>query len=90
MLAMLLPAVNSLQTQPLRLLLQDCEMTGLFLEEQRGSYLDDMEDRYREVCTACSARRAAPCSCGAQAGWQAGMRSLASAVTEPAFHFMHR
>ncbi|EFN53567.1 hypothetical protein CHLNCDRAFT_136728 [Chlorella variabilis] len=24
-------------------------MTGLFLEEQRGSYLDDMEDRYREM-----------------------------------------
>lgn len=27
----------------------DCEMTGLFLEDRQGAYLDDIEDRYQEA-----------------------------------------
>ena len=28
-------------------------MTGLFLEDRNASYLDDMDDRYAEVCGCC-------------------------------------
>lgn len=37
----------------------DCEMTGLFLEDKQGSYLDDCEDRYREVGAGLGGRRRA-------------------------------
>lgn len=30
----------------------DCEMTGLFLEEKSGSYLDEIEDRYQEMLSS--------------------------------------
>lgn len=31
----------------------DCEMTGLFVEDRSGNYLDEIEDRYGEVSLEC-------------------------------------
>lgn len=44
----------------------DCEMTGLFLRDKSGAYLDEIHDRYQEVRRSGAAR----CSPTAPSGWR--------------------
>lgn len=34
---------------PMQFFSLDCEMTGLFLDDRGGAYLDEIHDRYQEV-----------------------------------------